>query len=82
MKTVAQPAHAPHQAPAWPNVTAALDRIESAQRRALVAWHRGMGLGALDDAIAAQPHFPLIDCNDRARAFAPARSAPAPAGAA
>lgn len=82
MNTVAQAAPAAQASPSWPNVTAALDRVESAQRRALVAWHRNMGLGALDDAIADQPHFPLIDCNEQARAFAPARSVPAPAGAA
>ncbi len=84
MNTVAQPAATAQPAHAldWPALTAALDRHESAQRRALVAWHSKKSMSVLDREIAEQPHFPLIPCNDNARAFAPARGAPAPAGCA
>lgn len=72
-----RPAAATQPEPQWPALTDVLDRPGRAQNRAIMAWHGRHGLVALDQAIERDPHYPLINCNERARSFAPARSAPA-----
>lgn len=77
MNTVAQPrAAAAKPLPEWPALTGVLERLGTAQQRAVVVWHGKRGMSDLDADIQQVPTYPLIPCSDTARAFAPPRSTP------
>lgn len=70
----------PQHGSQWPALTSTLDRTDRpAQVRAIQRWHQRDVLCTLDQSIAQHDHYPLIACNDQARAFAPSRGAPRPA---
>jgi hypothetical protein len=77
MKTVPQPRQAAAKPlPQWPALTGALDRLGTAQMRAIVAWHGRRGMSDLDADIQQVPTYPLIPCSAQPCSFAPPRSTP------
>lgn len=59
-----------------PALTGALDRVGSAQSRAIVRWHQRTALCQLNSELTDNPAWPLINTSDNPRHFAPPRSVP------
>lgn len=53
--------------------------IGTAQHTALIRWFSNEPVGDTMDALHACPTYPLVPCNEQARAFAPGRGTPRPA---
>lgn len=56
-----------------------LAEVGTAQHTALIRWFSDQPIGDVMDALHAHPTFPLLSCNEQARAFAPSRGMPRPA---